>query len=208
MAKIDIPLAEIESELAACNACVAAGHIEMARPVFRGMPNRSWMIVGQAPAALGHERPAYAGPAGVKLRSWLTAAGLDGPDPLEDNFYLTSVTKCFPGPGLSGKGDRMPSRAEVLLCAPHLEREIAVVRPEVVVTLGKLAGNLLVGPGSLTDLVGTVRTATYAGVAFTVVPFPHPSGISRWLNGEPGRSCLERAIAKLAEVREVHPPRK
>jgi uracil-DNA glycosylase len=208
MTKIDIPLEVIDSELAGCNACVGAGYIERARPVFRGVPDRSWMIVGQAPAALGHERPAYAGPAGVKLRSWLTAAGLDGPDPLEDNFYLTSVTKCFPGPGLSGKGDRMPSRAEVLLCAPHLEREIAFVQPAVVLTLGKLAGNLLVGPGSLTDLVGTVRTATYAGVTFTAIPFPHPSGVSRWLNGDPGRSCLERAIAKLADVRKTNPPRR
>ena len=96
------------------------------------------MIVGQAPAAFGHERPAYAGPAGLKLRSWLTAAGLEGDDPLEENFYLTSVTKCFPGPGIGGKGDRMPSRAEVLLCAPHLEREIQLVRPEVVVDIAAL----------------------------------------------------------------------
>ena len=208
MTKIDIPLALIESELVACNACASAGHIDVARPVFRGVAGRSWMIVGQAPAALGHERPAYSGPAGIKLRSWLTTAGLEGIDPLEDNFYLTSVTKCFPGPGLSGKGDRMPSRAEVLLCAPHLEREVAFVRPGVVVTLGKLAANALVGPGSLTDLVGTIRTANYGGVDFTAIPFPHPSGVSRWLNGEPGRSCLDRAIAKLAEVREAHPPQR
>ena len=191
-----------------CRACVSAGHIVLARPVFRGVAERSWMIVGQAPAALGHERPAYAGPAGVKLRSWLTAAGLDGADPLEDNFYLTSVTKCFPGPGAGGKGDRMPSRAEVLLCAPHLEREIQLVRPEVIVTLGKLAANVLIGPGSLADLVGTVRNSSYAGQQFTAIPFPHPSGVSRWLNGEPGRSCLERAIAQLAAVREEHPPRR
>jgi uracil-DNA glycosylase len=164
------------------------------------------MIVGQAPAALGHERPAYAGPAGIKLRSWLTAAGLDGEDPLEDNFYLTSITKCFPGPGVGGKGDRMPSRAEVLLCAPHLQREIQLVRPEVVVSLGKLAANVLVGPGSLADLVGTARRFRYADHTFTAIPFPHPSGVSRWLNGEPGRSCLERAIAALAAIRAVNPP--
>jgi len=205
MSKIDIPF--VEQSILNCQACASSGHIEIARPVFRGVAERSWMIVGQAPAALGHERPAYAGTAGVKLRSWLTAAGLDGDDPLEDNFYLTSVTKCFPGPGVGGKGDRMPSRAEVLLCAPHLEREIQLVRPEVVLTLGKLAANVLVGPGSLADLVGSVRRSSYAGHSFTAIPFPHPSGVSRWLNGEPGRSCLERAIEQLAAVREAHPPR-
>ena len=100
----------------------------------------------------------------------------------------------------------MPSRAEVLLCTPHLEREIQLVRPEVVVTLGKLAANTLVGPGPLSDLVGTVRRSSYADHTFTAIPFPHPSGVSRWLNGEPGRSCLERAIAALAEIRAVSPP--
>jgi uracil-DNA glycosylase family 4 len=206
MSEINITL--VGDQITGCRACVSAGHIVVARPVFRGVAERSWMIVGQAPAALGHERPAYAGPAGVKLRSWLTAAGLYGDDPLEDNFYLTSVTKCFPGPGAGGKGDRMPSRAEVLLCTPHLKREIQLVRPEVVVTLGKLAANVLVGPGSLADLVGTVRRSSYADQTFTAIPFPHPSGVSRWLNGEPGRSCLERAIAALAEVRTSHPPRR
>ena len=159
------------------------------------------MIVGQAPAALGHERPAYAGQAGVKLRGWLTEAGFVGTDPLEDNFYLTSVTKCFPGPGAGGRGDRMPSRAEVVLCARHLAAEIMFVRPAVIVTLGKLAANVLIGPGSLTELVGTMREGNYAGHQFLAVPFPHPSGVSRWLNGEPGRTCLQRAIVQLAAVR-------
>ena len=78
------------------------------------------------------------------------------------------------------------------------------VRPVVVVTLGKLAANVLIGPGSLTDLVGTVRQGSYAGQEFMAVPFPHPSGVSRWLNGEPGRSCLQRAIVQLAAVRDSH----
>ena len=194
-------LAVIQSEIRCCRDCAVAGFIPVANPVFRGTRDQRWMIVGQAPAALGHERPAYAGAAGIKLRSWLIEAGFDGPDPLEDNFYLTSVTKCFPGPGVKGKGDRAPSRAEIALCARHLEREIAHVRPEVIVTLGKLAANVLVGPGSLTELVGTASTASYAGHEFVAVPFPHPSGVSRWLNDETGRACLQRATARLAGLR-------
>lgn len=193
-------LETIAAEIRACGACVEAGFIPMARPVFRGRAGHRMMAIGQAPAALGHERPAYSGPAGVKLRGWLREAGLGGGDVLTDNFYLTSVTKCFPGPSLNGKGDRMPSPAEVRLCAGHLDREIAIVRPELVVTLGKLAANALLGPGSLTELVGTAREAERAGCRFTVIPFPHPSGVSRWLNGEPGQSCLARAIERLGEA--------
>src|SRR5688572_5218006 len=89
------------AEIRACGACVEAGFIPVARPVFRGRADHRLMIIGQAPAALGHERPAYAGPAGVKLRAWLHEAGFAGEDVLTDNFYLTSVTKCFPGPSLS-----------------------------------------------------------------------------------------------------------
>jgi uracil-DNA glycosylase family 4 len=201
-----IDIEELGAQICSCQACVAAGFLPVARPVFRGVTGRRWMAVGQAPAALGHERPAYAGAAGVKLRAWLREAGLGEEDPLEENFYLTSVTKCFPGPGAGGKGDRMPSRAEVALCAVHLEREIALVRPEVVVTLGKLAANVLAGPGSLAKLVGSARECTVAGQTFTVIPFPHPSGVSRWLNGEPGRSCLQRAIATLRDRLDLSGP--
>jgi uracil-DNA glycosylase family 4 len=201
---IDPQLIRIQIEIDSCRACVAGGFLPEARPVFRGAPDRRWMIVGQAPAALGHERSAYAGQAGLKLRSWLIEAGFAGADPLEDNFYLTSITKCFPGPGVGGRGDRMPSRAEVRLCAGHLEAEIRYVRPVVVVTLGKLAANVLIGPGSLTELVGTIRQGSYAGHDFTAVPFPHPSGVSRWLNGEPGQSCLQRGLVQLAAVRNSH----
>jgi len=190
------------SAIRGCTACLEAGLIPVANPVFRGRAYHRFMIVGQAPAAIGHTQPAYAGPAGTKLRAWLAEAGFSGGDLLTDNFYLTSVTRCFPGPSISGKGDRMPTPAEVRLCAGHLDREIAFVRPVLVVTLGKLATNVLAGPGSLTDLVGTVREAERAGCRFTVVPFPHPSGVSHWLNGEPGRSCLTRAVVQLREVRE------
>ena len=195
-------LDQMAAEILACTACVEAGFIPVARPVFRGRADHRCMMVGQAPAALGHLKPAYAGPAGTKLRSWLVEAGFRGEDVLEDNFYLTSVTKCFPGPSISGKGDRAPSPAEIRLCAGHLEREIAFVRPELVITLGKLAANALLGPGSLTALVGTVGDAERAGCHFTVIPFPHPSGVSHWLNGEPGRTRLALAIEQLREMRE------
>ena len=198
-------LADVHAEILSCTACVAAGFIPVANPVVRGRAGQRWIIVGQAPAVLGHQRPAYAGPAGIKLRGWLHAAGLPGADPLEENFYLTSVTKCFPGPGAGGKGDRSPSRAEISLCSRHLRGEIAALRPTLIVTLGKLAANLLAGPGSLADLVGSAQAGLFAGQEFTVIPFPHPSGVSRWLNDDAGQARLRQAIGQLAAHAAAHP---
>ena len=201
----ELSLVNVHGEIQECTACVSAGFIPVANPVVRGRAGQRWMIVGQAPAALGHLHPAYAGPAGIKLHGWLRAAGLSSADPLEENFYLTSVTKCFPGPGTGGKGDRAPSRAEIALCSRHLKAEISVMRPSLIVTLGKLAANLLAGPGPLAELVGSVRAGSCAGQEFTVIPFPHPSGVSRWLNDEAGQARLCQAIGHLASYVAAHP---
>jgi uracil-DNA glycosylase len=112
---------------------------------------------------------------------------------------LTSVTKCFPGPSPSGKGDRSPSAAEVALCRSHLDREIALVHPELVIALGKLAASVLVRPASLADLVGTMREAERAGHRFQVLVLPHPSGVSRWLNDPENQERHARALALLGD---------
>ena len=195
-------LERIQAEIRSCRRCVVAGFIPEANPVFRGVAGLQAMVIGQAPAVQGHRRPAYAGPAGVKLRSWLQEAGFDTEDPLVDHFYLTSVTKCFPGPSKSGKGDRAPSPAEMRLCADHLEREVTFLRPRLIVTLGKLAGNAFVGPGSLTILVGGHYEREKWGVQYVAVPFPHPSGVSHWLNTAEGQAQLRLAIEVLGEERE------
>jgi uracil-DNA glycosylase len=163
------------------------------------------MVVGQAPGAVSSERPLpYSGATGRTLQGWLARAGFE-PEALHGRFYLTSLTKCFPGPSRSGKGDRAPSAAEVALCRAHLDREIALVRPELILALGKLAAGALCGPAapraSLADLVGTVRSGERVGVQFLVLPLPHPSGVSRWLNEPANRARHELALALLAELR-------
>ena len=194
-------LVDLHREVAACRRCVAAGFIPSAHPSFRGAIGNRVMVVGQAPGALAHERPApYLGATGKTLRAWLAEAGFDA-DAFYGRFYLTSLTKCFPGPSLSGKGDRAPSAAEIALCRNHLDREIALVRPEVVLALGRLAAVSFLGPAPLADLVGTVREAERAGHRFLVVPLPHPSGVSRWLNDPANRARHAQALALLAELR-------
>ncbi|MDQ4100426.1 MAG: uracil-DNA glycosylase [Chloroflexota bacterium] len=198
----DLELREVQQEIAACRRCVTAGFIPTARPRFQGHAGQRLMVIGQAPAVFVPERPApFSGASGKVLRSWFAQAGVPL-DEFDERVYLTSLTKCFPGKSTSGKGDRAPSAAEIALCRGHLEREVALVRPAVVVALGRVAATALVGPAPLTALVGTRREVKFAGHRFVVIPLPHSSGVSRWLNDPDNQALVERGLALLAaEVR-------
>jgi uracil-DNA glycosylase family 4 len=195
-------LARLHREVTGCTRCVAAGFIPAAFPIFKGEIGNRVMVVGQAPAWYAHERPLpYSGATGKTLRAWLAQAGFPD-DALHARFYLTSLTKCFPGASPIGKGDRAPSATEIALCRGHLDAEIALVRPELVLALGRLAATALVGQAPLAELVGTLREGERAGHRFPVLPLPHPSGVSRWLNEPENRERHARALALLAELRE------
>jgi uracil-DNA glycosylase family 4 len=162
------------------------------------------MVVGQAPGARGHATgEPYAGATGRTLRGWLAEAGFPE-DALTERFYLTSVTKCFPGPSSSGKGDRAPSPAEIRLCRDHLEREIAAVRPELVLALGRVSISTLLDNRPLSELVGTLQTSTRFGHGCLVLPLPHPSGVSHWLNVPANRARLSEALRQLDALRIAH----
>lgn len=197
-------LERLQTDIRACRRCVEHGFVAEANPVFRGRPGQRLMIVGQAPGARGHlNRTPYAGASGSTLRGWLSLAGF-AQDALTERFYLTSVTKCFPGPSPAGKGDRAPSPKEIRLCRDHLDREIAVVAPEIVLTLGRLAATAFVGSFPLAELVGTLRRGERAGRAFLVLPLPHPSGVSHWLNAPENQARVRAAMAILADLRTHH----
>jgi len=148
------------------------------------------MIVGQAPGAveLTTGLP-FSGRAGAELRRWLARAGID-----EDHLpYRTAITKCFPGKAASGAGDRKPSPPEIANCATWLERELALVRPRIILLVGQLAIERFIGKVSLDAVVGTVRREPER----VLIPLPHPSGASRWLNQPENRALLERALRAL-----------
>ena len=192
-------LRAVQEEIRGCRRCVVAGFIPAARPIFRGHAGQRVMVVGQAPAAFVAERPTpFSGASGKVLRAWFARAGAP-PEEFDDRVYLTSLTKCFPGKSASGKGDRAPSAAEIKLCRDHLEREMALVRPDVVVTLGRVAATAFVGPAPLTALVGTRHEVAFAGVPVVVLPLPHPSGVSHWLNDAGNRALVDTGLDLLAE---------
>lgn len=185
-----------QARIRACTACVDAGYIPSAMPIFQGRSGHRVMIVGQAPAYRTVETPPYSGASGKKLQAWLEQAGFP-PDSLYDRFYLTSLTKCFPGSGKNGNGDRPPSPAEISLCRPNLDGELDLVRPELIVTLGRLAATRFLGNKPLADLVG----GSFEHDLGMILPLPHPSGVSRWLNVEENQARVERALAELNRLR-------
>jgi uracil-DNA glycosylase len=133
-------------------------------------------------------RPFNAG-SGKRLFEWLGEAGIEE-DWFRSTQYMSSVTKCFPGKG-SGGGDRVPTRAEQKLCAPFLEQEIALVNPEVIIPIGRLAiVRFFPSKLKLTEIIGTQKQVD----GRWVIPLPHSSGASRWHQIEENRQLIQQAI--------------
>lgn len=199
--------AAIQQEIRRCTCCVDQGHIQEAHPILFGSPSARVMILGQAPGPTAKERPMpYSGASGKTLQNWLNRAGFeDGALHDPERFYLTSITKCFPGRSRSGKGDRAPSRTEIELCSEHLDRELSWVQPEIILALGKVSiGTMLssLRNRSLATIVGDVYPAEYeAAGAAQVLPLPHPSGVSRWHNDLANQERLSLALERLSRER-------
>jgi uracil-DNA glycosylase len=171
-----------------CRACVEAGYPLESWPVVEGHAGQRAYILGQAPGILeGVERRPWRGRAGQTLRRWLE---LDEAA-FYDTFYCASVTRCYPGRPASGRGDRTPTLTEQKLCEPWRDWELRLLRPQLILTVGGMAARRLLGLESLTACVG----ARFELDGATVIPLPHPSGASGWLNAPSNRARLEDALA-------------
>jgi uracil-DNA glycosylase len=185
-------LASLQRDNRGCRACAEAGHRLESLPVFEGRPGQRAYLYGQAPGVLeGAERRPWRGRAGRTLRRWLE---LDE-DAFYATFYCASVTRCFPGGAVGGRGDRVPTPREQQLCAFWREWELRLLAPGLIVPVGGLAVRRLLGPTSLLACVGQ----RFELDGTPVVPLPHPSGASGWLNATENRARLERALAAVRE---------
>jgi len=188
-------IASLQARILACRACQTAGFITSATPIRHPwQPRQHTMIVGQAPGAQTEaKRFHFAGPGGVLLGKWLVSAGYDA-DHWRDECYITSLTRCFPGKSPTGKGDRKPSPAELRLCQPFLDAELRLVQPRIVIAVGGMAIEQFLGKQPLNAVVGTMPEVD----GRLVLPLPHPSGVSRWLNDTRHQQLVERGLALLA----------
>jgi uracil-DNA glycosylase len=183
--------------LAACRRC---GHSDpRVVPILSAARAPRVMLVGQAPGQveMGDRRP-FAGRAGRTLFRWLERTGLDEAT-ARDTIYIAAITRCYPGPSPTGRGDRVPSHNECAACAPWLDAELTLIRPVLVIPVGRLAIDRVIGPRQLTDAIGERFDVTHQGGASEAIPLPHPSGASSWPNQPGNRERLDRAIALLAD---------
>jgi uracil-DNA glycosylase len=184
--------ASLQRDLSRCRACVEAGFALESLPVRAPGAGQRAYLFGQAPGVIeGEERLPWRGRAGRTLRRWLE---LDEEE-FYATFYCASVTRCYPGRAPSGRGDRTPTPREQELCEFWRHWELELLRPGLIVTVGGLALRRLLGLPSLTPCVGE----RYELGGKPVVPLPHPSGASGWLNDAANRARLGTAVELVRE---------
>lgn len=190
-------LRRLQEQLHRCRACQEAGLLTRANPIVGEQGLRKVLLLGQAPGERSDIAGIpFAGPSGRVLEGWLRQAGF-APGALRRDVYLTSVTRCDPGRSGSGAGDRPPGPAERALCRHWWTTELALLRPRVVLLTGKMAIAEYYPPGALEAVVGTWRREG----EMWLLPLPHPSGVSRWLNDPAHRALVDRALTQLGEWR-------
>jgi uracil-DNA glycosylase len=191
-------LAAVEKHLAALRACDRCP--AMHKPVVVGRPVASRVIlVGQAP---GDKEPKFGRPfawtAGKTLFKWFHGALGWTEDEVRDRIYFAAVCRCFPGKKPEG-GDRVPAPEEIAACSAWLQAEVALLRPALVLPVGKLAITQFMPPAPMQEVIGRSFRLQHAGVDLDCIPLPHPSGASPWHRMEPGKTLLHQALGLVAK---------
>ena len=160
------------------------------------------MLVGQAPGPTERvSRRPFSGRAGKELDRWMLRAGFVSAEEFRRLTYIAALMRCFPGRNAAGTGDLRPPPAAVANCARWLDTELRILKPNVLIPVGLMAINRFLGPGSLEGRVGK-----RFGERPVVVPLPHPSGTSRWLNAPANRQRLAEALELIADLRLRYSP--
>jgi len=181
--------------VAGCTKCaLAAGRN---RVVFgTGDPNADLMFVGEAPGFHEDKQGVpFVGAAGKLLEQLLAGIGLS-----REEVYIANVLKCRP------PGNRDPLPEEIQACESHLWRQIELIEPRVVATLGNFATKLLSGrPTGITRVHGQEQEVTLGGRRVLLYPIYHPAAA---LYTPRMLEVLKSDFARLPELmgREVAPP--
>ena len=198
-----------------CRRCGYAGNVA---PIVSLARSPKMMLVGQAPGRVEAEGGApFSGRAGRTLFSWFSSVGLNE-NAVRSRIYIAAVTRCFPGSSPGGRGDRVPSPAERDRCAPWLASEFRIIRPRVIIPVGRIAIDVFLGPRPLNEVIGrehpidrraslpSLEVLGTRRVPAVVIPLPHPSGASSWIHAPGHRALLHRAMALVVRhYGQLHP---
>lgn len=164
-------LDELREQVVACTACGLCDGRRHA--VFgQGATPTRWLVVGEAPGEQedrqGHP---FVGRSGQLLDAMLAAVGMSR----ETDVFITNVIKCRP------PGNRNPKPEEIAACSPYLMRQIALLKPERILVLGRFAAQTLLGTdatiGSLRGRVHQLKTDE--GGEIPVIVSYHPAYLLR-----------------------------
>lgn len=183
--------AALQAAVAQCTACGLCR--TRTQTVFAaGNPAAHCMIVGEAPGAEEDARgEPFVGQAGRLLDNMLAAIGLARGNPApESSVCIANVLKCRP------PGNRNPAPDEVAHCEPFLLRQIELVRPRLVVVMGRFAAqSLLNTEASIASLRGRIHHLDVAGRRIPVVVTYHPAYLLRNL-ADKSKSWADLCLAR------------
>ncbi|MGC5800689.1 uracil-DNA glycosylase [Ralstonia pseudosolanacearum] len=160
--------AQLEAAVSGCTACKLC---ERRTQTVFGVGDRQadWMLIGEAPGEQeDRQGEPFVGQAGKLLDSMLRAIGLSR----ETGVFIANVLKCRP------PGNRDPEPDEVAMCDPYLKRQIALIKPRVIVVLGRFAAQSLL---QTQTPVGKLRGKVHEVDGVPVVVTYHPAYLLRTL---------------------------
>jgi uracil-DNA glycosylase len=196
-------VSKLDGHLADLSACRKCPRMHRPPVVGRAVMSRV-MLVGQAP---GDKEPIMGRPfawtAGKTLFRWFEEALGWTEDHTRNQIYFAAVCRCFPGKRPEG-GDRVPAPEEIANCSEWMKQEFKILRPELVLPVGRLAMQQFFGEvPPLVEIIGQSFRVKYAGREVDCIPLPHPSGASPWHRMEPGKTLLRQALKRVAAHRAV-----
>lgn len=161
-------LASLFEQMACCTRCDLARERTQVVPGV-GPKRADIMLIGEGPGADEdrHGRP-FVGRAGRLLDQLLAGSGID-----RDDVFITNVVACRP------PGNRTPRAREIAAHAPWLDAQLRIVRPQLVVTLGRTALVYFIPNAKVTALRGKIQSVERAGLKLRVLPTYHPAALLR-----------------------------
>jgi uracil-DNA glycosylase len=182
------------AELLRCRRCPRM----KSTPVSGGTVVSDVMLIGQAP---GPREPVlqwpFAHTAGKTLFRWFEEFCGMNEAAIRSTVYFAAVCRCFPGKS-SGGTDRVPAPDEIRNCSSWMNDEIEILRPRLIIPVGRLAIMQFIDCVKLEKVIGRKFRVERAGHRCDVIPLPHPSGASPWHKISPGRELLQKALLKVA----------